>query len=248
MRAEPGHHGGKGPIRGQSRCPGSFDAGGQRVDRVLGARSSAFASSRICHGFILRTAEGVSQTFDHDYEAAILFLTISVRNGDKAMNDPKLRELYGSYTETIPAEHALFVSRMALARATGLPRETVRRKVAKLIARGWVEEHPEGLRARPDLNRDPRYIATLEPQAQNLRRLFAMLVQSGAELRRQWRGAAAVGGVFLRQRRAGGKTAVHSAAAAKQPSCPRQRVRSRRRRLAQGSNRIETDTADRPGS
>ena len=130
--------------------------------------------------FILRTAEGVSEVFDHDYEAAILFLTISVRNGDKAMNDPKLREMYASYRETIPAEHALFVSRMALARATGLPRETVRRKVAKLIARGWVEEHPEGLRARPDLNRDPRYIATLEPQAQNLRRLFAMLVQSGA--------------------------------------------------------------------
>lgn len=130
--------------------------------------------------FILRTAEGVSDVFDHDYEAAILFLTISVRNGEKAMNDPKLRELYGSFKETIPAEHALFVSRMALARATGLPRETVRRKVAKLIARGWVEEHPEGLRARTDLNRDPRYIATLEPQAQNLRRLFAMLLSTGA--------------------------------------------------------------------
>ncbi len=130
--------------------------------------------------FILRTAEGVSQVFDHDYEAAILFLTISVRNSEKAMNDPKLRELYGSFSETIPVEHALFVSRMALARATGLPRETVRRKVAKLIARGWVEELPEGLRARTDLNRDPRYIAVLEPQAQNLRRLFAMLLSTGA--------------------------------------------------------------------
>jgi hypothetical protein len=130
--------------------------------------------------FILRTAEGVSQSFDHDYEAAILFLTISVRNGEKAMNDPKMRERYGSFKDTIPDDDALYVSRMALARATGLPRETVRRKVAKLIARGWVVEHKQGLRARPDLNRDPRYIATLAPQAQNLRRLFTMLLTTGA--------------------------------------------------------------------
>jgi hypothetical protein len=129
--------------------------------------------------FILRTAESVAGSFDYDYEEALIFLTISNRNSDKAMNDPKLRELYGSYKSTIPPEHALLVSRMALARATGLPRETVRRKVAKLIQRGLVVEMPGGLRARPDLNRDPRYIAGLEPQAQNLRRLFTMLLSTG---------------------------------------------------------------------
>ena len=130
--------------------------------------------------FILRSAEGVSQVFDHDYEAAILFLTISNRNSEKVMSDPKLREIYGSYQSTIPPEHALLISRMALARATGLPRETVRRKVARLIAKGWVIELPGGLRARPDLNRYPGYIAVLEPQAQNLRRLFTMLLATGA--------------------------------------------------------------------
>jgi len=130
--------------------------------------------------FILRSAEGVSEVYDHDYEAAILFMTISNRNSEKVMNDPKLRELYGSYKSTIPPEHTLLISRMALARATGLPRETVRRKVAKLIGKGWVIELPGGLRARPDLNRHPDYIAVLEPQAQNLRRLFTMLLASGA--------------------------------------------------------------------
>lgn len=130
--------------------------------------------------FILRSAEGVSRTYDHDYEAAVIFLTISNRNSEKAMTDPKLRELYGSYKTTVPPEHTLYISRMALARATGLPRETVRRKVAKLIEKGWVIETKEGLRARPDLNRHPEYIATLEPQAQNLRRLFAMLLSTGA--------------------------------------------------------------------
>ena len=130
--------------------------------------------------FVLRTAEGISEIFDHDYEMAILFLTISIRNGEKAMHDPKLRELYGSYRETIPDEHKPLISRMALARTTGLPRETVRRKVATLVAKGWVEELPGGLRARPDLNRDARYIASITPLAQNLRRLFAVLLSTGA--------------------------------------------------------------------
>ncbi len=130
--------------------------------------------------YILRSAESVSQIFGHDYEAAIIFMSISNRNADKVMNDPKLREIYGSYQTPIPQEHALLISRMALARATGLPRETVRRKVAKLLARGWIIELPGGLRARPDLNRHPAYFGTLEPQAQNLRRLFTMLLQVGA--------------------------------------------------------------------
>lgn len=130
--------------------------------------------------FILRSSETVSEVFDHDYEAAILFLMISNRNSEKVMNDPKLRELYGSYKATIPPEHSLLISRMALARATGLPRETVRRKVAKLIERGWVIELPGGLRARPDLNRHADYVRTLEPQAQNLRRLFTVLLSTGA--------------------------------------------------------------------
>jgi hypothetical protein len=130
--------------------------------------------------FILRSAESVAASFDHDYEEALIFLTISNRNSEKVMNDAKLRELYGSYTSTIPPEHALLISRLALARATGLPRETVRRKVARLMARGLVIELPGGLRARPDLNRDPRYIAGLAPQALNLRRLFTMLASTGA--------------------------------------------------------------------
>jgi len=118
--------------------------------------------------------------FQHDYEAAIIFMTISNRNSEKVMADPKLREEYGSYAKTIPLEHVLLVSRMGLARATGLPRETVRRKVSKLIEKGWVVELPGGLRARPDLNRAPEYMSAIEPMAANLRRMFGQLLQTGA--------------------------------------------------------------------
>ena len=141
---------------------------------------NARAISYFVTEFILRSAESISQLYDHDYEMAIIFMTISNRGAERVMNDPKLREQYSSYTETIPPEHALLISRMALARATGLPRETVRRKVAKLIEMGWVIELADGLRARPDLNRHSNYIGAVEPLAQNLRRLFTMLLAIGA--------------------------------------------------------------------
>src|SRR5581483_2123457 len=60
--------------------------------------------------FFLRSAETVSTAFDHDYEAAILFLTISNRNAQKVMDDPVLRGEYASCGKPIPQENTLFVS------------------------------------------------------------------------------------------------------------------------------------------
>jgi hypothetical protein len=130
--------------------------------------------------FFLKSSERMSKVFAHDYESAVLFLTISNHNAQKVMTEPALRDRYASDAVTIPPEHIVPVSRMALARATGLPRETVRRKVARLMAKGWVEEHKGGLCVRPDINRDARYAAAVESQRRNLRRMFDALSSSGA--------------------------------------------------------------------
>jgi len=130
--------------------------------------------------FILRSAETVSQAFEHDYEAAILFMAISNRNAQFAMEDPELRARFASYSDPIPTEVATPISRMALARSTGLARETVRRKVAKLIQKGWVIETKDGLRADFDLTKDPIYAQVLLSMAPNLRRLFSGLFAAGA--------------------------------------------------------------------
>jgi|ERR1700761_1430542 hypothetical protein len=130
--------------------------------------------------FILRSAETISQAFEHDYETAILFMAISNRNAQFAMEDPELRARYASYADAIPTDIATPISRMALARSTGLPRETVRRKVAKLIQKGWVVETKDGLRADYDLTKDPTYVHVIMSMAPNLRRLFAGLTSAGA--------------------------------------------------------------------
>ena len=130
--------------------------------------------------YILRSAETISQAFEHDYETAILFMAISNRNAQFAMEDPELRQRYASYSDPIPTEIATPISRMALARSTGLPRETVRRKVGKLIKKGWVIETKDGLRADYDLTKDPLYVQVIMSMAPNLRRLFTGLVSAGA--------------------------------------------------------------------
>jgi hypothetical protein len=130
--------------------------------------------------FILRSAETVSQAFENDYETAILFMAISNRNAQFAMEDPELRARYASYSDAIPTDIATPISRMALARSTGLPRETVRRKVGKLIQKGWVVETKDGLRADYDITKDPIYVQVILSMAPNLRRLFAGLVSAGA--------------------------------------------------------------------
>ena len=129
--------------------------------------------------FMLRAAETISRQFENDYEAAILFLAISTRNTQIIMNDPVLREKYGSYRERIPLELSTPISRLALSRSTGLPRETVRRKVAYLIKRDFVvEDSKKMLRVNPKLNKAVDYVEVLRPQAQNLRRLFGVLAST----------------------------------------------------------------------
>ncbi len=149
------------------------------ADAARGAPNARLIAYHVAE-FILRSAEGVSKAFDHDYEAAILFMAIGQRNGQMAMEDPELRVRYASYDDPIPTELATPISRMALARSTGLPRETVRRKVGKLIEKGWVIETKDGLRVEYELSKRALYQEIVGSMAPNLRRLFAGLLAAGA--------------------------------------------------------------------
>lgn len=131
--------------------------------------------------FVLRCAETMEGSFNNDYEMTLLFLAISTRNEHHVMNDPELRARYASFDEVIPSSLYTPVSRLALSRSTGLPRETVRRKVAAMIEMGVVvEDKRGGLCIRQTIIEDFDPEAVLEPQLRNLRRLFSVLSETGA--------------------------------------------------------------------
>jgi hypothetical protein len=130
--------------------------------------------------FIQRTCLPVVAAFDNDYEQAMIFIAISTQNTQNLMLNQVTRKQYASFTELVPEHLMRPVSRMALSRSTNLPRETVRRKVLKLIERGYVVETPKGLVVPRSLRDLPAYAETVAVQEANLRRLFSMVGEAMA--------------------------------------------------------------------
>ena len=125
--------------------------------------------------FMIRTALPVVAAFDNDYEAALIFLVITTHNTQNLMLNQNTRRSYASLADDVPLELMDPISRQAIARSTNLPRETVRRKVARLIERGFVAEVAKGLIVPPSVKDIPLYRETVATQEANLRRLFSMV-------------------------------------------------------------------------
>lgn len=130
--------------------------------------------------FIQRTALPVVAAFDNDYEQTMIFLAIMTQNIQNLMLNQATRKQYASLNALVPDDLIRPISRMALARSTNLPRETVRRKVLKLIERGYVEETPKGLIVPRSVRELPLYAETVAVQEANLRRLFGMVGETMA--------------------------------------------------------------------
>lgn len=125
--------------------------------------------------FILRAALPIAAAFDNDYESVLIFLTIITQNDETLMLSQASRKRYASLNSAVPDTLIRPISRMALARLTGLPRETVRRKVLKLVERGYVEDTPRGLIVPQCVREMPLYAELVAAQESNLRRLFSMV-------------------------------------------------------------------------
>ncbi len=73
----------------------------------------------------------------------LIYVTVNVANTQKLMRERSIpREFYA--TSVLPREWVVPISRNAIASATGLPRETVRRQVGKMIEQGLLVEDPRG--------------------------------------------------------------------------------------------------------
>jgi hypothetical protein len=80
--------------------------------------------------------------FDGDLDAMLILAVI----GDRTLPDERVQGL--SYDDFRAGRRTAVNSKMinvqSIADSTGIPRETVRRKVARLVERGWVEKTATG--------------------------------------------------------------------------------------------------------
>lgn len=101
-------------------------------------------------GFICRAAIEAMSIHELDYVDLVLYMLVAT-----ACIDTLFGQL--SWTDGLPeiadgaAEglEALSISRVSLAQDTRLPRETVRRRVASLVEKGWIEEDRNGFLTVP---------------------------------------------------------------------------------------------------
>ena len=109
----------------------------------------------------------------------LIYLTVCVGNIQKLMRE---RSVPAEYTATavLPREWVVPMSRSAIAAATGLPRETVRRHVGHLIDQGLLIEDPRGgVTIVPGAIRDRGYEPLLEKLLTEFARTSEALLRTG---------------------------------------------------------------------
>ena len=138
-----------------------------RYSRVLGIYSMEY---------LLRTLRNLGPIFDFDYERMIIALSVTMGNVQHLVNSPELSGAYADLSTVIPAELQRPVTRLAITRATGLPRETVRRKVAGLIEAGvLVKDERGGVRLTPGLLTAGAMLEAVEQNDADVRRLVRLV-------------------------------------------------------------------------
>lgn len=126
--------------------------------------------------YLLRTLRNLGPVFNFDYERAIIVLSVTMGNIQHLLNSPELLDGYADLATIIPAELQRPLTRLAITRATGLPRETVRRKVASLIDEGMlIGDERGGVRLAPGALMRGDFLAAVEQNDADVRRLFRLI-------------------------------------------------------------------------
>ena len=92
--------------------------------------------TRLAMAHFLRWVKGVNRNFDGDLVQGIVFIALIQANIAWLNEDKAMAQAFGDMDTPPPDDLRRPVSARALAASLGLPRETVRRQVEKMVARG----------------------------------------------------------------------------------------------------------------
>jgi len=120
---------------------------------------------------LLRIMRAAGDAYGHDYEAILIYWSVVVASvGRLLRNDDQARLLEGGGAPLPPEEHHP-ISARAIAEATGLPRETVRRKIAALVADGYLAQDSRGVRSIPGLLEQRGNIEIINLSSREIKRM-----------------------------------------------------------------------------
>ncbi len=109
----------------------------------------------------------------------LIYCTVSVGNIQKLMRERNVPPEFAA-TAVLPREWVVPMSRSAIAAATALPRETVRRHVAQMIEAGLLIEDPRGgVTITPGAIQDRGFEPLLESLATEFARSCEAMLRAG---------------------------------------------------------------------
>lgn len=90
--------------------------------------------------FFMRCCRRKMELFEGDLELALIAEAVAISSVDALLREPTFKDEFRSLSAVVGADRQRGVNGLSVAEATGLPRETVRRKLRRLIELGIVEK------------------------------------------------------------------------------------------------------------
>jgi hypothetical protein len=136
---------------------------------------------RLSTEYMLRSIELMTRVVGGDLVKGLIFLAIVQANTQHILSDDTLAQTYSEADDTVPDETRRPVSVHALSVSLGIPYETTRRYVNKLLAEGYCVRVRRGLVVPAEVLNREQMISALKRNFANLQRLVSGLRRGGVE-------------------------------------------------------------------
>lgn len=112
--------------------------------------------------FLHRTDRERRAFYGTDLDMAAIAETVGIATIEADMRDPAFREAFGDYRKVVGTERQRPINALSVSATTGIPRETVRRKLKELVKKGVLAEKDGGYIYKPGHVQDPRRLEAFE--------------------------------------------------------------------------------------
>lgn len=136
---------------------------------------------RLSTEYMLRSIDLMTKIVGGDFVKGLIFVAIVQANTQHIIADDVTAQAYSEARDRVPDEARRPVSVHALSVSLGIPYETTRRYVNKLLAEGYCARVPRGLMVPGEVLAREEMIVGLKRNFANLQRLVSGLRRGGLE-------------------------------------------------------------------
>jgi hypothetical protein len=138
------------------------------------------AALRLSSDYLLRNVEVIAETMNGDLMLGLVFAAVLQANVRHVNDDPSLRDRHGPTHALVPDEVRRPISVNALSESLGIPYETTRRYVNRLLAMGWcVKAGSRGIIIPVEVLQSPEALSAAAKQIGHMMHYLRQLKEIG---------------------------------------------------------------------